>query len=346
MRHAVQTTTGAIERHTMLRAPGFDLLPGLALTGAIAAGAMLFRAVSGLQTLSPLILSIVIGMIIGNLCQPAAICRPGMTFSLKRLLRFGIILLGLQITVSQLMSLGLPGVAVVAATLAASFTAVMIAGRLLGVDRGLTGLIAAGTSVCGASAVIAANAAVRGRDEDVAYAVACVTIFGSISMLIYPLLMAPLHLDATAYGLWSGATIHEVAQVVAATFQAGTLAGEFGTIGKLARVMLLAPLVLMLALTLFRQPSGQKAGAAPFPWFVIGFLLMVIVNSAVSLPPLFSQIASQVATFLLASGLAAMGLQTQVRQLAARGLRPLALGAFGWLFISVFGYMMVKLTGF
>ena len=338
--------TGPLPRHSRTSGLHLDLLPGLALTSVIAGGAMLFRAYSGIGALSPLILSIVIGMVIGNLRQPPAICRPGMTFSLKRLLRLGIILLGLQITLLQLTSLGLPGLLVVTATLAASFCAVMLVGRLIGVERGLTGLIAAGTSVCGASAVIAANAAVRGREEDVAYAVACVTVFGSISMLVYPLLAAPLSLDATAYGLWAGATIHEVAQVVAATFQAGDLAGEFGTIGKLARVMLLAPLVLTLALTLFHQPSGGKAGATPLPWFVIGFLVMVIINSAISLPPLLSQIAAQAATFLLASGLAAMGLQTHARQLAARGLRPLALGAFGWLFISAFGYLMVKLTGF
>ncbi|WP_246659291.1 putative sulfate exporter family transporter [Rhizobium sp. FY34] len=323
-----------------------ELFPGLGLTVAVAAIAMAIRALSGVETLSPLILSIIIGMVMGNLRQPPALCRPGMTFSLKRLLRLGIILLGLQITLSQLMSLGLPGLTVVTATLVTSFAAVMLAGHALGVDRRLTGLIAAGTSVCGASAVIAANAAVRGREEDVAYAVACVTIFGSLSMLSFPLLAAPLSLDAVSYGLWSGATIHEVAQVVAATFQAGTVAGQYGTIAKLARVMLLAPLVLMLALTLFRKPSGEKAGATPFPWFVIGFLLMVLVNSAASLPPALSHAASQTATFLLSCGLAAMGLQTQVRQLAARGLRPLALGAFGWLFISGFGYLMVKLTGF
>jgi uncharacterized integral membrane protein (TIGR00698 family) len=338
--------TAPLQRHGPPVGLQFGLLPGLILACTIAGGAMAFRTLTGVQALSPLILSIVIGMVIGNLRRPPVACLPGIGFSMKRLLRLGIVLLGLQITLSQILSLGLGGLLTVTLTLAASFAAIMLAGRLLGVERGLTGLIAAGTAVCGASAVIAANAAVRGREEDVAYAVACVTIFGSISMLAYPLMAAPLSLDAAAYGLWAGATIHEVAQVVAATFQAGDLAGQYGTIGKLARVMLLAPLVVTLALTLFRRPAGEKAGGSPLPWFVIGFLLMVILNSITSLPAAFSQIAAQTATFLLASGLAAMGLQTQLRQLAARGLRPLALGAFGWLFISVFGYLMVKLTGF
>ncbi|WP_165218175.1 YeiH family protein [Affinirhizobium pseudoryzae] len=325
-----------------------SLLPGLALAGGIAASAMAFRTLTGIQALSPLILSIVIGMLIGNLHRPPVACRPGIGFSMKRLLRLGIILLGLQITLAQLVSLGLPGLAVVTVTLTVTFAAVTLAGRLLGVDRGLTGLIAAGTSVCGASAVIAANAVVRGRDEDVTYAVACVTIFGSFSMLLFPLLMLPLHLDAVAYGLWSGATIHEVAQVVAATFQAGDVAGQYGTIAKLARVMLLAPLVLTLALTLFRARStgSAKTGATPFPWFVLGFLAMVGLNSSVALPPALVQDAGLLGTFLLSCGLAAMGLQTHMKQLAAEGLRPLALGAFGWLFISGFGYLMVRLAGF
>lgn len=328
--------------------PQHHLLPGLALAGAIAAAAMALRAWTGIPTISPLILSIVIGMVIGNVRRPHGRFLPGIGFSLKRLLRMGIVLLGLQITLPQLLSLGLPGLAVVTATLAATFAAVMLAGRLLGVDRRLTGLIAAGTAVCGASAVIAANAAVRGRDEDVAYAVACVTIFGSVSMLLFPLLMMPLHLDAVAYGLWSGATIHEVAQVVAATFQAGDTAGQFGTIAKLARVVLLAPLVLTLALTLFRPQAGVrgKSGAAPFPWFVLGFLALVVLNSVVTIPPAAAQDAGLLGTFLLSCGLAAMGLQTHLKHLAAQGLRPLALGAFGWLFISGFGYAAVRLAGF
>ncbi len=320
-------------------------LPGLGIVVSIATLTMAMRSLTGIQTLSPMILSIVIGMILGNIRRPASVLLPGLTFSLKRMLRLGIVLLGLQVTLPQLLSLGLPGLAVVTATLAASFASIMLAGRLLGIDRNLTGLIATGTSICGASAVMAANAVIGARQEDVAYAVACVTIFGSLSMLLFPLLMAPLHLGAVAYGLWSGATIHEVAQVVAAAFQNGEIAGHFGTIAKLARVMLLAPMVMLLALTLFRTPCKDKAGQMPFPWFVIGFLAAVLLNSLVPLPAPVNQAMSSLGTILLSCGLAAMGLQTDIRQLSARGLRPLALGAFGWLFISCFGYMLVRLSG-
>src|SRR5262249_55721968 len=119
-------------------------------------------------------------------------------------------------------------------------------GRQLSVDRKLTELIAAGTSICGASAVVATNTVTRASDEDVAYAVACVTVFGSASMLLYPVTAGLLQLTPHAFGLWAGASIHEIAQVVAAAFQNGVDAGNYGTIAKLSRVMLLAPLVLAL----------------------------------------------------------------------------------------------------
>ena len=183
-----------------------------------------------------------------------ALARAGVVFSLKRLLRLAIILLGLQLTAQQVAAVGATGMAIIVVTLLSTFLVTKALGRLFGVERGLAELIAAGTSICGASAVIATNTVTRAADEDVAYAVACVTVFGSLSMFLYPALPGLLHLDAHRFGLWSGASIHEVAQVVAAAFQDGRDAGEFGTIAKLSRVMLLAPLVLGLG-------SSRRAGA-------------------------------------------------------------------------------------
>jgi uncharacterized integral membrane protein (TIGR00698 family) len=342
MRHS----NAIVERPAATRSALSALLPGIALAAAIAATSIGIRAVIGISALSPLILSIIIGMLVRNtLSLPAAI-EPGIGFSLKRILRLGIILLGLQVTVAQILSLGGTALAIVALTLATTFVAIRLAGRALGVDRQLTDLIAAGTSVCGASAVIAANTVIRGRQEHVAYAVACVTLFGSISMLAYPLLAAPLGLDERAYGLWSGATIHEVAQVVAASFQAGDVAGQFGTISKLARVVLLAPLVMTLALALRSQTHDAHTGSVPMPWFVLGFVAMMAVNSVVEIPADLGKGITIVTNFLLSMALAAMGLQANIAKLKAEGWRPLALGAFGWLFIAAFGYAMLKLCGF
>ena len=220
------------------------LLPGIVLTSIIASSALALRLLPGFSLFSPMILAMLIGMAFQNIAGTPPRAIPGARFSVRKLLRLAIILLGLQLTVSQVINVGGAAIAVIALTLVATFFFTVWIGRLLGIDRKLVRLIAAGTSICGASAVIAANTVTEAPDEDVAYAVACVTIFGTLSMLLYPLLPPLLHLTPEGYGLWVGASIHEIAQVVAAAFQNGHTAGELGTIAKLSRVAMLAPLIL------------------------------------------------------------------------------------------------------
>lgn len=193
-------------------------LPGLGLTAAIAAGAFALRQIPGVGLFSPMILATIIGMAFHNVIGTPAAARAGVTFSLKRILRLGIILLGFQLMLSQVAAVGAVGVAIILSVLAATFLFTKAMGRIMGVDPKLAELIGAGTSICGASAVIATNTVTEGSDADVAYAVACVTVFGSIAMLLYPLLPGLLHLSPRDFGLWSGASIHEIAQVVAASF--------------------------------------------------------------------------------------------------------------------------------
>ncbi|WP_213769834.1 YeiH family protein [Bradyrhizobium sp. dw_78] len=322
----------------------FGIWPGLALTAAIAAMAFALRQIPYVSTLSPIILSIAIGMTFHNFVGTPALAKPGVAFSMRRILRFSIILLGLQLTASQLVEVGGTGLAIIATTLVATFLFTVQLGRLIGVDRKLAQLIAAGTSICGASAVIATNTVTDAPDEDVAYAVACVTVFGSIAMFAYPLVPDLLHLDPHAFGLWSGASIHEIAQVVAAAFQDGRSAGEFGTIAKLARVTLLAPVVLSLGFIAARQArhGGQSTARVPLPWFVLGFIALVGINSVVSIPDGARSMIATVTTFLLAMALAAMGLETDIRKLYAKGLRPLLLGAGAFIFISGFSLVLIK----
>ncbi len=200
----------------------FAIVPGLLLTATIAATGFALHALPGVGTFSPMILAIVMGIAFHNLVGTPARAKPGVTFSLRRILRFAIILLGLQLTAQQVVEVGPKGLGVIVLTLVATFVFTKWFGKLLGVDRKLAELIAAGTSICGASAVIATNTVTNAHDEDVAYAVACVTVFGSIAMFGYPLLPGVLHLSPHAFGLWAGASIHEIAQVVAATFQDGS----------------------------------------------------------------------------------------------------------------------------
>ncbi len=323
--------------------------PGLLITALIATAAFALHDLRLFSGLSPLILAIIIGMAGHNLIGTPVRAKAGIAFSLRRMLRAAIILLGFQLTLAEIREVGLPGLVIIVACLTATFFFTLRIGRWLGVERSLAGLIASGTSICGASAVIASNAVIEGRDEDVAYAVACVTVFGSLSMLLYPLIEAHLvMLSPSAYGLWTGATIHEIAQVVAAGFQAGQDAGEAATVSKLTRVLMLAPVCLALALLWNRrQPArrGTRSRSAPMPWFALGFLAVVILNSYVALPQGWHDGLASFTTFLLSMALAAMGLETDIARLKARGLRPLALGALSWLFISTLGLALVLVAG-
>ncbi|HLG82838.1 MAG TPA: YeiH family protein [Bradyrhizobium sp.] len=327
--------------------PIIALIPGVALAGAIAVAAFAARAIPGVGTFSPMILAIVIGIAFHNVLGTPARAKPGIAFSMKRLLRAAIVLLGFQLTLTQVASVGGWGLLVIAATLAATFLFTIGAGRLLGVDRKLTELIAAGTSICGASAIIATNTVTDAPDEDVAYAIACVTIFGSVAMFAYPALPVLLHLDGPAYGLWCGSSIHEIAQVVAASFQNGQRAGEIGTLVKLARVMLLAPVVFALSATSRFAAAHAKVATArpPLPWFVLGFIALVAINSIVAIPDGDRRIIVTLTTFLLTVALAAMGLETDISKLYARGLRPAILGATAFLFIAAFSLLLIKLVG-
>jgi len=325
-------------------------LPGLLLASAIAISAYLVRRLPGMTTFSPLILSIVLGIAFHNLVGTPSVAKAGVTFSMRRLLRIAIILLGLQLTIAQVIEVGGRGIGIIAATLVATFAFTVWMGKLLGVERKLAQLIAAGTSICGASAVIATNTVTDAHDEDVAYAVACVTVFGSVAMFTYPLLPGLLQLDPHAFGLWSGASIHEIAQVVAAAFQDGQKAGQFATIAKLSRVMLLAPVVIALGL-MARGASkdGPAAGTSsarpPMPWFVLGFVALVGVNSLIAIPAGTKIWIAAATTFLLSVALAAMGLETDIRKLLAKGIRPALLGALAFLFIASFSLALIKLFG-
>lgn len=328
-------------------ADALAVLPGVGLTAVVAASALALRALPGVAVFSPMILSIAIGIAYHNVLGVPRRAHAGVAFALRRLLRFAIILLGLQLTLGQVAQVGIAGIAIIATTLAATFVITRRVGRALGVPAKLAELIAAGTSICGASAVIATNTVTEAPDEDVAYAVACVTVFGSLAMFLYPALAAMLHLEPRAFGLWAGASIHEIAQVVAAACQDGPGAGEFGTIAKLTRVSLLAPMVIGLGLLAARRaPEARgRSRKAPMPYFVLGFVALALLNSVIGLPAAPKAWIAAATTFLLSLSLAAMGLETNLRKLRAKGLRPLALGAASSLFIAGFSLGLIEFFG-
>lgn len=323
----------------MIRSP---YLPGLALGAVVTAASFLPRSLGlpGLGQLSPLMVAVLLGMLIRNSIGRPEAARAGLALSLRQPLRLGIVLLGLQVTLAELLGIGWAGLVLLLGAVALTVIVTAQLGRWLGVPQGLSLLIATGTGICGASAIVAANTVIKDTDESVAYALATVTLFGTIAMFAYPAIGAALALAHDSYGLWVGASVHEVAQVVAAGFARGDVSGELATVSKLARVLLLAPVVIGLGLYLHSRrategdENAQSKANIPMPWFVLGFLGMVILASTGWVPADWRSASALLAQILLAFALSAVGLETDVRRLIAQGWQPLALGAISTLFIG------------
>lgn len=317
-----------------------QLLPGALLTALVAALAYGCSRSLTAFAISPLIVALVMGGCVRNLRGVPACAAVGIKGTTRRALRIGIVLLGLQLSIGQVISMGATGAMIVASALAATFLMTLWLGARLGVDPRLTKLIAAGTSICGASAIVATNTVARAAEEDAAYAVAAVSVFGTIAVLLYPLAGHLLHMTTQTYGLWVGASIHEVGQVAAAA-DAWHPSSDLAMIAKLSRVALLAPVVLVLA-TLARSPRGTDSTVSriEFPWFLVGFVLMMLIGSIDAVSVEQKRWSAHAATALLTVALAGLGLELDIRKLRTRGWRPLLLGALSSVFICV-----MSLTG-
>lgn len=324
------------------------IIPGLVLSFVLAWLSIQLKNATGLAALNPVVVALVagIGLRAGFGLSPAL--RPGTAFAVRPVLRAAIVLLGLQVTLGQLASIGAGalGLAFLSVALTVPFTIWL--GHMLKVDTALSQLIGTGTGICGASAIVAANQVARGSQEDVAYALAVITLCGTASLIIYPAIGPLIGLDPRAFGLWAGASIHEVVQAVGAAAAGGPIAAEVGTVTKLARVVLLAPAVLALGAWV-RHGSPRIGSAdqgrlkAPMPWFAFGFLLMVAVASTRLLPPVAEQASRFLVPLMLAASVAALGLNTDLRALHAKGLRPLLLGVGATIFVAMIGLIGASL---
>jgi len=319
-------------------------LPGLLLgTGVALAGRWLGQGewlqAHGLGTLT---MTLLLGVALGAALRPAqaARARPGVDIARQRLLRLGIVLYGLRLTVHDIAHLGLAGLLADALMVASTFgLACWLGPRWLGLDRETSMLIGAGSAVCGAAAVMAAEPVVRARQAQATVAIAVVVLFGSVAVLLYPALhRAGLHWpfipggDA-GFGRYAGATIHEVAQVVAVGRAIGPAAADAAVVAKMVRVMMLAPLLLALSAGLARRGGEGLASKIAVPWFAFGFVGAVLVHSLQWLPPGVLAAVEAADGLLLGIAMAALGLSTQLPAIRRAGLRPLALGAalFAWL---------------
>jgi uncharacterized membrane protein YadS len=321
-----------------------------------------------------LLLAIISGIAVGNLVPLPGSTSPGLTYSSKTLLRAGIVLLGLQVVLGDIVGLGLGMIAVVIVIVAVGILGTLAIGKLLGTSPVLTILVACGFSICGAAAVGAVAGVVdpkQKKGEDVATAIALVVLFGTAMIPLLPLTARLLGLDSTTAGLWAGGGIHEVAQVVAAGGILGGGALTVAVIVKLARVLMLAPVIAVLSLqarraagrTAERHTAGTSDVPAPtgsvpaptgnhptklppiVPLFVAGFLTMVLVRSFVPLPEAVLTTAGLAQTLLLSTAMFALGCGVKFRNLIHVGARPFILAALSTVLVAGLSLGGVLLVG-
>jgi uncharacterized integral membrane protein (TIGR00698 family) len=316
------------------------LVPGLALAGAATAAALLVHEVW--ESLPALPVCVALGVALANSVGVPRLLVPGHLFSAVLLLRAGVILLGFDLVFPDVLHLGAKALAVVVAVVALTYVGTLWLGRRLGVPANLALLVAFGFSICGVSAVVAANSVVEADEDEVTFAVALVTLCGTLAIIVLPGLREPLGLTREAYGAWVGASVHDVAQVVATSSAAGGLALATAAVVKLTRVMLLAPLVAVLA---FQRPRpGHARRTKPIPGFVILFVAAIGVASLIDLSERTTHRIDDVRTVLLGMALFALGTRVDIMRLARIGMRPLALGLTSWALIAAIAYAGVRIA--
>lgn len=271
---------------------------------------------------SPLLVALVIGAVVTNTRiadLPAMQDQDRLT---KLLLRWGVVLLGLKLPLDAVVGIGAAGVAVVVGTVLITYLGTQAIGRRLGLEPRFVTLVASGFSICGAAAIAALSDTIRARQRDVALAVALVTVFGSAMIAVVPMAGHALGLGQEQVAVWAGASIHEVAQVVAAASVVGPGAVALATTVKLGRVAMLAPMSILVARS---SAAAGVAGVAALPWFVTGFVVAVAVRSSGLLPEVVVTTSGFVANVLLAAGMFGLGLGIRVRELWPVPVRALVL---------------------
>lgn len=328
------------------------IFPGLILCSFIAILSIQLGGVTWLARhgLSALTIAILLGMFVGNTFHHkfALSTSTGIDFSKKTLLRLGIIFYGLRLTTHDIAEVGLAGVITDAVIVCSTFGLAYILGsRFFGLDEKTTILIGAGSSICGAAAVLAAEPVVEGRAEQVTVAVATVVVFGTLAMFLYPALyIFNQHAQiipgsSNQFGIYIGSTIHEVAQVVVAGNAIDSPTADIAVITKMVRVMMLAPFLVCLSLWLSRRKINSSVETnnptkIMIPWFAVYFIGVVLFNSLHVLPSSWQPITTLMDTFLLAIAMSALGISTHISSIKKAGIRPLllALILFIWLVVG------------
>ncbi|MDE2234982.1 MAG: YeiH family putative sulfate export transporter [Gammaproteobacteria bacterium] len=321
--------------------------PGLILAAIIASAALVLGHL--LPLVGGPVFGIVLGILVRNMREPAVRFQAGIRFAGKQILQWSIVALGLGLSLHQVARTGLSSLGVTFVTMSAAFGSAYVLGRLLGIPAKLKTLIGVGTAICGGSAIAAVTPIIKPDDHETAFAISTIFLFNLVAVLLFPMLGHVMHLSAQGFGMWAGTAINDTSSVVAAGYSYSKAAGDYATIVKLTRATLIIPVCLSLAL--YEAWRHKKHGTSDFhlaeifPWFILWFLVASTARTLGLIPAGWQALIHDGAEFMIIMALSAIGLSSDLRRMAATGMRPILLGLGVWAAVALSSLGMQSLLG-
>jgi uncharacterized integral membrane protein (TIGR00698 family) len=283
--------------------------------------------------LEALTIAIIIGIIYNNTLGIHDSFKPGVKFSLKKLLKIGIVLLGFKLNIKAILELGPKILTLVLIYVPVTLILSILIGKIFKVNNKLSALVGVGSCICGASAIVALTPSINADEDDSVIAVSIVSFLGAAGVLIYSAVAASgLNLTEIQYGTWSGLTLHGVAHALAAAFALGDVSGEIGTFVKMTRVLMLVPVSLALSFMFNRENKNNQK--AKFPMYVLYFILAGIINSLRIIPTPITKILTKISSLLILMAMTAMGLSVNFRSIVNKGIKALIVGTLLFIILS------------
>ena len=310
------------------------IIPGFGAACLLAYVARYIESLLPIHIIGASVIALLLGMLINSFCKPTWLA-PGLKFTSKKILKLAIILLGASLSVNVILSVGKMSLMVMVFTLLTCFGGGYLVGKALGLNWKLSNLISAGTGICGGSAIAAIAPVIDAEDKDIAYAMSATFLFDMAMIVLFPIMGRWMGLSDMAYGLWAGTAVNDTSSVVAAGYAFSEGAGDFATMVKLTRTLSIIPTVLVFTFINLRlkkkqsinTTAGKKVNVMKlFPWFIVGFIGLAIINSMGYIPANVSACAKDVSKFLMVSALAAIGLGTSFKEVRKSGFAPMMHG--------------------
>ena len=321
-------------------------ISGIIVTIVIAVVSMLISGILPFDIISASVIALFIGIAVNPFAVKYSGLKTGIGFVSKKILRTAIILFGLRLTISQVLEVGKYSLIVMAFTLLTAFGGGYLFGKLFKMDWKLSSLISTGTGICGGSAIAAVAPVIEAEDRDIAYAISVTFIFDVLMVVLFPIVGKLMGMSDLGFGLWTGTAVNDTSSVVAAGYAFSDIAGAYSVIVKLTRTLMVVPVVLIFSVinqrvTNVGTENKKKISIAKiFPFFIILFLGMVVINNTGIIPSDVSGKITDISKFLMVMALGAIGLKTNLREMMKSGLKPLLHGFIISMLVAVVSLMV------